>query len=129
MRSVLGRIDAAVRACAEALDALDARVLLPGEGAGTVWDADRAALALDRAAAAFDDLGPLDALPSQIDADDHDALREKLTDLARIHALLTMTVAREKDALRDRLLLARTATRGFGWHGGVVAGTRCDMRG
>jgi hypothetical protein len=129
MADLFERIDCAERACAEALDALEVRVPLPGDGAGTVWDADRAVLALERVTAAFDALGALERAGAELEAQHHARLRGRLSDLARMHALLTMSVAREKDALRDRLLLTRTATRGFDWHQSDGSAVRCDMRG
>ncbi len=129
MSDLFQRIDAAERACAEALDALNVRVPLPGDGAGTVWDAARAVEALERVTAAFDALGTLERLGSEVELSLHLPLQARLSDLARMHAVLTMSVAREKDALRDRLLLTRTASRGFDWHGSEGSGVRCDMRG
>jgi hypothetical protein len=129
MADLFERIDAAERACARALDALEVRVALPGESAGTVWDAERAAEALERVTAAFDELGALEQLGAEIAPHLQSALHAKLMSLARVHALLTMSVAREKDALRDRLLLTRTASRGFDWHRSEGAGVRCDLRG
>jgi hypothetical protein len=129
MSDLFQRIDAAERACAEALEALEVRVPLPGDDAGTVWDAERAAEALERVTAAFDALGALEHLGAEVEPRLHPPLHAKLTDLARMHALLTMSVAREKDALRERLLLARTASRGFDWHGREGSGVRCDIRG
>lgn len=129
MSDLFQRIDAAERACAEALDSLEVRVPLPGDGAGTTWDADRAVLALERVAEAFDALGTLERLGSDVEPRLQSRLHTRLTDLARVHALLTMSVAREKDALRDRLLLTRTASRGFGWHRSEGSGVRCDLRG
>lgn len=123
------RIEAAERACAEALDALEVRVPLPGDGAGSVWDADRAAMALERVTSAFDALGALDGVGAEVEAELHPRIHERLSDLLRMHALLTMSVAREKDALRDRLLLTRTAARGFDWHESEGSGVRCNLRG
>jgi hypothetical protein len=127
--SVFQRIDDAERACAAALDALELRVSLPGDGAGTVWDADRAAEALERVTQAFDALGMLELPAADVEPQVRARFQSKVSDLARIHALLTMSVAREKDALRDRLLLSRTASRSFEWHGSEGAGVRCDLRG
>jgi len=129
MTDLFQRIDAAERACAEALDSLDVRVPLPGDGAGTAWDAGRAVEALERVTVAFDALGALEQVQHSVEGRLHAPLHARLSDLARMHALLTMSVAREKDALRDRLLLTRTAARGFDWHGREGAGARCDMRG
>jgi hypothetical protein len=129
MSDLFQRIDAAERACAEALDALDVRVPLPVDGAGTTWDAGRAVEALERVTAAFDGLGALERLGSEVELSQRAPLHARLSDLARMHALLTMSVAREKDALRDRLLLTRTAQRGFDWHGSEGSGVRCDLRG
>jgi hypothetical protein len=141
MKSTLERVAAARQACAAALDTLGARVPARSESADEVsdggasaeelvtWDGERALEALGRVGAAFEALGPPEALSAEVAPSELPALLSALLDLARIHAVLTMSVAREKDGLRDRLQWASTAGRAFGWHASEPAGLRCDMRG
>lgn len=129
MKDALERLEDARQACAEALERISVRVPVPGGDGATVWDAAGAERGLERVNEAFGALGDLEALPAEVGPERRAALDEALRALARVHSLLTVSVAREKDALRDRLLLAQSASRGFEWHGAVVAGHRCDLRG
>jgi len=126
------RIEAAARACAEAIDALDERVSSSApldSGPVETWDAERSVAAVDRVAAAFDALGPLGGWAEGLPPEHAAHLRARLEGLARLHALLLFSVAREKDALRDRLLLAGAAARAERWHGEARSGDRCNVSG
>ena len=93
------------------------------------WDGDKSVAAVERVSAAFEDLGPLDGWAEGLDQVTTDVLRAELIGLARLHSLLIFSVAREKDALRDRLLLVGTAARAERWHDDTAAGGRCNLSG
>ena len=93
-------------------------------------DPESAEAALDRVGERFSEMGDLAALEARVAPGELTAWRESLESLARLHAVLTMTFARRKDALRDRLLLAKSARRGSDWHDtDEGAGLRCNVRG
>jgi len=126
------RIEAAARACAEAIDALDERVHVPlplDAGRMEAWDRERSVAAVERVTTAFDELGPLESWAEGLAAGEAEELRAGLMGLARLHALLVFSVAREKDALRDRLLLSGTAARAGRWHEDPAPGDRCNVSG
>lgn len=129
MTEVFASIEAATRACAEALDALSLRTPLLAGRPETTWDVEAAVHGLERVEAAFVALGEPTALQARVPVAQHPELEDALRGLARVHALLTVSVAREKDTLRDRLNLANAAARGFGWHASEAAGARCDIHG
>ncbi len=132
MTGLRERIGAAASACAEAIEALDARVQFATPGGGghsETWDCDKSVAAVERVNTAFEELGPLENWADGLDRATTDSLRVELIGLARLHSLLVFTVAREKDALRDRLLLAGTAARAERWHDDTAAGGRCNLSG
>ncbi len=129
MTDVFARLEAARRACAEALDRLSVRVPVPDGDGATMWDSEGAAQSLDRVNEAFRALGDLAELHREVGPSRTGDLEVSLRALARVHALLTVSVAREKDALRDRLLLTQSAAKGYGWHATDAAGRRCNLSG
>lgn len=102
---------------------------MPGEAGRVTWDAAVAVKGLEGVVAAFEQLGDPALLRDEVLESQQAELEQGLRELGRVHAVLSMSVAAEKDRLRDRLLLTRKASRGFGWHGDDAAGSRCDFQG
>lgn len=102
----VARLRATARECLAALDAAG-----PEEP-----EVGRAFAALQEG---FEDLGDPAELLRAADADEREALERELSDLARVHAVLTATVARDQDRLGRLLERARAAQ-------GAVRGVRFD---
>ena len=127
MTGALERIAAARQACAAALESIAQRVPFADGLAGTTWDAEAAISGLERVDQAFEALGDPASLEAEAPAGAEEEVRAALGDLARVHILLTMAAAREKDALRERLMLVAQADRVLEWHASESAGERFDM--
>ena len=107
-------LSATVRECLAALD-------------GAAPDDPEVGRAFDDLATGFADLGDPQALLDTAPVEERDGLEMDLADLARVHAVLTATVSRDRDrlcALLERARTSRGAMRGAAQ--GPATGGTCD---
>ncbi len=88
--------------------------------------------AFDELDAGFEELGDLATLVAAAPPSERDLVEQGLSDLARLHAVLTTNVARDRDRLcllLEKTRAARGALKGNATGGAVESpiGTSCDM--